>query len=126
MKASMWYRIASVLLLLLAVGRCDIGVAARQLSASDLGAHAHHYLGVRSVLCRNHCCKWKYLLVLPIVTGAGMASLESEVAEVPKPGTDQRSRHHVTQEVHAEQDPRRGDAEGAEQQSDAERWIKQR
>ena len=52
--------------------------------------------------------------------------LEGEVAQVSQPGADQRARHHVAQEMHAEQDARHRDAESAEQQSDGERRIKQR
>src|SRR6266404_1259801 len=87
MRASIFYRIAAVLLLVFAVGhtlgfrqsdprwgvdtllggrilcrralsiRGDIGMAARRPSGSDFGAHARHCVGVRSLFCRHHSCE---------------------------------------------------------------------
>src|SRR5580658_8857387 len=51
--------------------------------------------------------------------------LEREVREVAESGADQRARHYVAQEVHAEQNARHRDAEGAEEQTDRERRVKQ-
>jgi len=45
----------------------------------------------------------------------GGSLLECEVAEVSQGGPDERAGHHVAQEMHAEQDPRRGHAHGAEE-----------
>jgi hypothetical protein len=50
--------------------------------------------------------------------------LKSEVSEIPKPSPNQCARHYVTQKVHAEQNARHGDTEGAEQQPDGKGRIK--
>ena len=37
--------------------RGDIGMAAGRSSGSDFGAHARHFVGVRTLLCRHHGCE---------------------------------------------------------------------
>ncbi len=51
--------------------------------------------------------------------------LEGEVAEKSESGADERAGHHVAQEMHAQQNARRRDAQRTEEQTDQERWIKQ-